>query len=89
MTEEESKKAIREALEILRDDIENVRDKCAEKIMPLLKDFEINIYDENDVYFGIESLADIDSRSFFNPVGFEMMNMCVDISLCAEGENEE
>ena len=86
MTEEERKKAIREALEILRDDIEKMRNECADKITPHLKAFNTNLHNEGDIYDSIESLAEIDACSFFETVGFDMMNMCEDIALCAEWE---
>lgn len=82
MTEEERKKAIREALEILRDDIEKMRDECAEKITPHLRAFGTNMHNEYDIHYAIESLAKISADSFFESVGFEMMNMCTDIALC-------
>ena len=88
MTPEERKKAIRESLEILRDDIEKMRDECAEKITPHLLAFETNMYSEYDIYEAIESLAKIDADSFFETVGFELMHMCEDIRECFVDENQ-
>ena len=88
MTPEERKKAIREALAVLRDDIQNLRDECAMKITPHLLAFETNMYSEYDIYEAIESLAKIDADSFFETVGFELMHMCEDIRECFAYENQ-
>ena len=61
MTEEERKKAIREALEILRDDIEKMRDECAEAIALHLKSLGIDVTDELEIYNAIEGFANIDA----------------------------
>ena len=82
MTPEERKKAIREALEIFRDDIEKMRDECAEKITPHLKAFDINLHNAYDVHYAIEQLAKISADSFFEKVGFDMLNLCEDIAFC-------
>ena len=82
MTEEERKKAIREALEILRDDIEKMRDECAEKITPHLKAFGVDVKDDYEVYKAIEANAKINAENFFCCVGFDMSNLCEDIAFC-------
>ena len=82
MTEEERKKAIRDALEILRDDIEKMRDECAEAIALHLKALGIDVTDELEIYNAIEGFANIDAERFFHSVGFDMSNLCEDIAFC-------
>lgn len=85
MTEDERKKAIKEALEQLRDNIEAVRDNCAETITPHLKALGVDLSNDWGMYESIEVLAKINAESFFEGVGFNMMSMCEDIMFC-EGE---
>ena len=82
MTEEERKKAIREALEILREDIEKMRDECAEEITPLLKSLGVDVTKERYVYDAIEDFAKITAEDFFSSVGFDMSNLCENIAFC-------
>lgn len=82
MTEEQRKKAIKEALLVFRDDIEKMRDECAEKITPHLKALGFDVKDDCEVYNAIEAVAKIDAEIFFSNVGFDMSNLCEDIAFC-------
>ena len=82
MNPEERKKAIKEALLVFRDDIEKMRDECAEKITPHLKALGIDVSDDCEIYNAIEGFANIDAEEFFHCVGFDMSNLCEDIAFC-------
>ena len=82
MTEEERKKAIREALGIFRDDIEKMRDECAEKVTPHLKALGVDVSNDSEVYDAIEEYAKITADDYFSIVGFDMSNLCEDIAFC-------
>ena len=84
MTEDEHKKTIKDALEKLRDNIEAVRDDCAETITPHLKALGVDLSSDWGLYESIEVLAQINADSFFECVGFNMVSLCEDIINCEE-----
>ena len=80
MTPEARKEYIRISLEVFRDDIEKMRDECAEEITPQLKALGIDVSNDSKVYDAIEAFAKIDAETFFSAVGFDMSNICEDIA---------
>lgn len=85
MTEEEKKAhrdAIKKALRDLRDNIETLRDNCAEEITPHLKALGVSFEDDWTLYEGIEREAGINAESFFESVGYNMAALCEDMIFC-------
>ena len=81
MTENERKKAIKDALKCLRDGIQNLQDECGETITPHLRElgFVFEGSDDFALYDFIEEAADINAESFFSSVSYDIFSLCEDI----------
>ena len=81
MTEDERKKAIKDALKKLREDIQSAQNTCAEAITPHLVPLGLEVEEANefDICEAVEKAAGLDTENFFSSVSYTIDSLCTDI----------